>query len=162
MKKAELLQWLQDEQQQWNALLAQIDPAQMDQPGVVGQWSIKDLVAHLNGWQTRLISHLRAAHQGEPEPSSPWPAHLQEEDAINAWIYETNRNRTVNAVLAENAAQFQQLVAVIEGLPEAVQIKSDYRVIEFGDKRFSASEFFDHFHDDHEPDVRAWLAEQNS
>jgi hypothetical protein len=24
-------------------------------------------------------------------------------------------------------------------------------------ERFVASEFFNHFHDDHEPDVRAWL-----
>jgi hypothetical protein len=26
------------------------------------------------------------------------------------------------------------------------------------DQRFPAGEFFDHFRDDHEPDVRAWLA----
>jgi hypothetical protein len=30
-------------------------------------------------------------------------------------------------------------------------------VVWVNDQRFPAGEFFDHFHDDHEPDVRAWL-----
>jgi hypothetical protein len=33
-----------------------------------------------------------------------------------------------------------------------------HHIVQLGGQRFSASEFFDHFHDDHEPDMRAWLA----
>ncbi len=51
MKKSELLNWLQEEYQQWEALLDQIGPTRMDQPGVNGDWSMKDIVAHLTGWQ---------------------------------------------------------------------------------------------------------------
>lgn len=51
MKKAELLHWLWEENQQWEAFLDQIGPTRMDQPGVTGHWSIKDIVAHLTGWQ---------------------------------------------------------------------------------------------------------------
>jgi len=164
MKKSELLNELQEEYQQWEALLDQIGLERLEQPGVNGDWSIKDLVAHLAGWQPRLIANLQAAQRDEPEPLPPWPAHLQTDDEINAWIYETNRERSVREVLDESHQLFQQLLAVIEGLPNAVRIDQVhhkgrvYHLVWLDDQRFPVGEFFDHFHDDHEPDVRTWLA----
>ena len=165
MNKNELLNWLQKQYEDWQALLDQIDPEHMDQPGLNGDWSMKDLVAHLTGWQPRLIGRIQAAQRGEPEPSSPWPAHVQTEDEVNAWIYESNRDRTVREVLEESDRSFQQFLAVVKGLPEDVRIETiqaspdrEFYLIWLGDQRFPIGEFFDHFHDDHEPDVRAWLA----
>lgn len=168
MKKFELLNWLQEEYQGWKAFLDQIGEARMEQPGVNGEWSMKDIVAHLTGWQPRMTANLQAAGRGEPEPPPPWPAHLEEDDDINAWIYESNRERSLREVLDECHQVFQQLLAVIEGLPDDVRIEQVnhagriYHLVWLGDQRFPASEFFDHFHDDHEPDIRAWLARQDS
>jgi len=64
MNKHELLHWLQEEQRKWQAFLAEIDPAQMERPGVNGDWSMKDLVAHLTGWNHWLVARLQAAQQG--------------------------------------------------------------------------------------------------
>ncbi len=164
MNKSELLNWLKEEYRQWEALLDQIGLARMDQPGVNGDWSMKDIVAHQFCWLPRLTRHLQAAQRGEPEPSPPWPAHLQDEDEINAWIYESNHERSVREVLDESHRVFHEFLAVIDGLPEDVRIdqvhqgERVYRFVWLGDTRFPVSEFFDHFHDDHEPDVRAWLA----
>ena len=165
MNKSELLTWLREEYQRWEALLEQIDPARMDQPGVNGQWSFKDLVAHMFLWQPRLITRIQAAQRNQPEPPPPWPAHLQTDDEINAWIYESNRGRSVREILDESQQVFQQFLAVIEGLPDDVRIETirassgrEYHLVWLGDQRFPAGELFDHFHDDHEPDVRAWLA----
>jgi len=158
MKKSELLNWLQEEYQQWEAFLDQIGPARMDQPGVNRDWSIKDIVAHLTGWNRRLVDRLLAAGRSEPEPPPHWPAHLQTEDEINAWIYESNHGRSVRAVLDESYQVFQQLLAAIEGLPDEVLIEQEWHLVWLDGQPYSASEFFDHFHDDHEPDVRAWLA----
>jgi hypothetical protein len=168
MQKSELLSWLREEYRQWEALLGQIGEAHLDQPGVNGDWSIKDVVAHLTGWQPRLIARIQAAQRGEPEPPPPWPAHLEDEDDINAWIYESNRGRSAREVLEESHLIFQQLLAVIDGLPDDVQIEQVhhkgrvYHFVWLGGERFPAGEFFDHFHDDHEPDVRAWLARVES
>ena len=101
MKKSELLNGLQEEYQGWEALLDQIGPARMDQPGVAGPWSIKDIVAHLTGWRRRTVARLQAAQRSEPEPPPPWPAHLQTDDEINAWIYESNHGLPVREVLDE-------------------------------------------------------------
>jgi len=158
MNKSELLNWLQEQYEKWQALLDQIGPERMDQTGVNGEWSMKDLVAHLTGWNRWLVFRLQAAQRSEPEPPPPWPAHLQTEDEINAWIYESNRGRSVREVLDETHEVYQQLLAVIEGLPDEVRIEPEWRLVWLGGQRFPAGEFFDHFHDDHEPDVRAWLA----
>jgi len=158
MKKSELLIWLQEEYQKWEAFLDQIGPARMDQPGVNGDWSMKDIVAHLTGWNRWLVARLQAAGRSEPEPPPPWPAYLQTDDEINAWIYESNQGCSVRAVLDESHQVFQQLLAVIEGLPNEVLIEQEWHLVWLDDKRFPAGEFFDHFHDDHEPDIRAWLA----
>ncbi|HEX9333661.1 MAG TPA: hypothetical protein VF896_17345, partial [Anaerolineales bacterium] len=85
-------------------------------------------------------------------------AHLQTEDEINAWIYESNRGRSVREVLDETHQVFQQLLAVIAGLSDDVRIEPEWHLVWLNDERFPAGEFFDHFHDDHEPDMRAWLA----
>jgi hypothetical protein len=163
MKKAELLDWLQGEYQKWEAFIAQVSPAGMDQHGVNGDWSMKDVVAHLTGWNRWLVARLQAAGSREPEPPPPWPADLQTDDEINAWIYESYRGRSAGDILKETQRVHQQLVGVVESLPEDVRIERiepAYHLVWVGDKRFPVSEFFDHFHDDHEPDIRAWLARE--
>ena len=161
MDKSEFLNGLKEEYHQWEVLLNQFDLAHMDEPGVTGHWSIKDIVAHLTGWRRRTVARLQAAQRDEPEPPPPWPAHLQTEDEINAWIYESNRGRSVRAVLDESHQVFQELFAVMESLPDDVRIEfiePKFNIVWVGDEYFPVGEFFDHFHDDHEPDVRAWLA----
>src|SRR5512138_83431 len=117
MNRSELLDWLQQQHQQWEALLEQIGPERMEQPGVNGAWSMKDMVAHLTGWNRRLVAYMRAAQAGQPEPPPPWPAELQTDDEINGWIYASNRGRSTREVLEETQQIFQQLFAVVEGLP---------------------------------------------
>ena len=160
MNKSELLDWLQEEYQKWEAFLDQIGEARMEQPGVAADWSMKDIIAHLIGWNRWLVIRLQAAQRGEVKPPSPWPAHVQSEDEINAWIYESNRGRSLGEVLDEMHQVHQQLLTFVEGLPDDVRIERDWRVVWLGDQRFPAGEFFDHFHDDHEPDIRDWLARQ--
>lgn len=163
MKKSELLRWLQEQYQKWEALLDEIDPARMDEPGVNGSWSMKDIVAHLMGWNRWLVIRLQAAQRGESEPPPPWPAHLQAEDDINAWIHESNRERPLREVLEDTQQVHQQLVTVLEELPDDVRIEKiepAYYFVWVNDQRFPISEFFDHFRDDHEPDVRAWLVQE--
>ena len=161
MQRSELVNWLREEYQKWEALLAEIGPARMERPGVNGDWSMKDVIAHLIGWNRWLVARLQAAGRREPEPAPPWSAHLQGDDQINAWIYEHYRGRSLREVLDETRAVFQELLVVIEGLPDDVRlerIEPAYQLVWVDDQRFPASEFFDHFRDDHEPDVRAWLA----
>ena len=155
--KAELLSGLQEEYQHWLALLDQIGPARMDQPGVAGHWSIKDIVTHPTGWRRRTVARLQAVQRGQPEPPPPWPTHLQTDDEINAWIFQSRQGYSVREVLDESHQVFQQLLAAIEGLPEEV-LADVQRFPWMEGQPFSAAAFFSHYHEEHEPDMRAWLA----
>jgi hypothetical protein len=164
MNKSELLDWLQEEYRQWEELLEQIGQERMEQPGVNGDWSMKDIVAHLTGWQPRVNANLQAALRGESEPPPPCSAHLQTDDEINAWIYESNRGRSLGEILEESRQVFLQLLDIVKALPEDLQVEQVtqgtrvYHLVWLNGQRYQPGEFFDHFHDDHEPDIRAWLA----
>jgi len=164
MNNSELLNWFQQEYQKWEALIERVGPAQMDELGVNSQWSFKDLVAHLTGWNRRLVANVQATLRHEPEPPPPWLGHLQTDDEINAWIYENNRGRSVRQILDDSEHVFQQLFTLVKELPEEVKIETvhqgerEYYLVWLDDERIQPGEFFDHFYDDHEQDVRAWLA----
>ena len=70
----------------------------------------------------------------------------------------------VRNMMVWDADTVSELLAVIEGLPEDVRIEQlhegerVFHLVWLGGQRFPVGEFFYHFHDDHEPDIRAWLA----
>jgi Protein of unknown function (DUF1706) len=93
---------------------------------------------------------------GWPRPPY-WPAHLQTDDEINAWIYEANHGRSVREVLNDSDQVFQQLLAAIEGLPDEV-LSDPARYLPWLEaESIKPGDFFGHFHEEHEPDMRAWL-----
>ena len=164
MNTFELIDWLKAEHGQWQALLEKIGPARMELPGVVAHWSMKDIVAHLSGWHSTLVGPLQAALHGDPQPPPPWPANLEEDDAINGWIYEHGRERPLSEILAESNQQFEQLFAILHALPDDTPVEviqqegREYYLVRLGEERFAPGEFFYHFHEDHEAEIRAWLA----
>ncbi len=154
--KAQLLNDLKDEQARWEALLDEIGEARMTQPGVAGDWSIKDIIAHLTGWRSRSVARFQAALRHESSFSPPWPPHLETDDEINAWIYAANKDRPLSDVLAESRAVFQQFFDTLSAFPEAALLDPT----RFGwleGEPLSGAAFFGHFHEEHEPDMRAWL-----
>ena len=118
LSKTQLLAELRHEQASWEALLDEIGEAHMTQPEVAGGWSIKDIVAHLTGWRRRSVRRFQALLHHEPDFSPPWPTELQEDDEINAWIYEANRDRPLAEVLSDSREAFQQLVETLDAFSE--------------------------------------------
>jgi uncharacterized damage-inducible protein DinB len=154
--KAQLLEDLQAEQAQWEALLHDIGEEHMTQPGVAGEWSIKDIVAHLTGWRRRTVGRFQAALRHEPTPPPDWPQQLQTDDEINAWIYAGSRDRPLADVLRESRDVFGQLVETLDAFPEA-DLRDPTRFPWLEGEPLSGAIFFAHFHEEHEPDMRAWL-----
>lgn len=154
--KAQLLDDLKDENTRWEALLRDIGEEHMTQPGVAGEWSIKDIVAHLTGWRLRTVGRFQAALRHESAPSPSWPPHLQTDDEINAWIYAANRDRPLADVLRESRDVIQQLVETLDAFPEA-DLRDPTRFPWLEGETFTGASFFEHFHEEHELDMRAWL-----
>jgi hypothetical protein len=159
MRRAELLAELDSENRAWERLLAEIGEDRMEEPGVAGAWSVKDVVAHLTAWRRRTVGRLEAVAKGEPEPAPAWPADLHEDDEINEWFHARDRAKSVSEVLSESRHVFQQLRSAIEKLPESV-LDDPRRLPWMRGTSLSGATLFGHFHEEHEADMRAWLSRQ--
>ena len=119
--KAALFDRLQREKAYWEALLQVVSEDDMLMPGVTGDWTFKDVVAHLTAWRKRTVARLAGAQLGGAPLPPEWPAELGEDvQPINAWVYRQNRDRPLTEVLAESRQVWQQLVDVVAALPEDV------------------------------------------
>ena len=160
ISKKQLLSEMQSEQAAWLALLDEIGEENMTQPEVAGGWSIKDIVAHITGWRRRTVLRFRAALDPTVDMTPDYPAELDEDDEvdqINAWIYQANRDRPLADVLNDSREVFQQLVAEVSALSDE-QLNDPQRFPWLEGERLTGAFIFGHFHEEHEPDMRAWLS----
>jgi|1186.fasta_scaffold234279_2 hypothetical protein len=140
----------------WQEVVSEVGRDRMNEPGPMGDWTFKDLAGHLAGWRDYRIALFEAVARGEPQPPSPWPAELNDDDRINDWIRAADRDRSLDEVLAEYDGSFERLANAIEALPE--NEAADRALFEWGGSAAIDGEYVEHFHEEHEPDVRAWLA----
>ncbi len=158
--KQQALAAIDAERAAWHELVAAVGTHRMNEPGPMGDWTFKDLAAHLTGWRQYSISRIEAVQRGEPSPATPWPQELTDEDAINAWIYEREHDRPLADVLADADATFLRLRAAVEAMSD--EELADPRRFPWmegrslGDVLISRS-YFAHLHEEHEPDLRAWV-----
>jgi hypothetical protein len=150
----DLLEQIRAERAAWYALLAEVGEERMEEPGPMGDWTFKDLVAHLLAWSDRTIARI-AAGPGV-YPPTPWPASMQTDDEINAGIYEQHRDRPLRHVLADMDGWFERLVRLIETLPEA-DLVTPGRHDFMGGRPLVEANFFGHLHEEHDPAIRTWL-----
>lgn len=163
ISKKQLLAEMQSEQTAWLALLDEIGEENMTQSEAAGGWSIKDIVAHITGWRRRTVQRFRAALDPTRDMTPLWPAELGEldedddVDKINAWMYQTNRDRPLASVLNDSREVFQQLVTEVLALSDE-QLNDPQRFLWLKGERLTGALIFGHFHEEHELDMRAWLA----
>jgi hypothetical protein len=116
--KARIVSQLEAERRRLEQNLAGLSPHSMLAPGVIGEWSVKDILAHLADWESRMPVWIEAARRGEsvevPEPGLTW----KQVDAANQRVYERHRDRPLDDVLAYFRATHGQFMAMVESMPE--------------------------------------------
>jgi uncharacterized protein (TIGR03083 family) len=158
--REQVLDEIRREQAAWRTLVDEVGRDRMDEPGPMGVWTFRDLVGHLAGWRNRRLGLLEAKVRGEPDPGPPWPPGLDDDDRINAWIREHDAGRTTNDLLADYDRSFDRLAAVFRDLPD--EVLSDRNAFSWMEGTAPIDgDWFAHLHDEHEPSIRAWLAERD-
>lgn len=162
--KAEWLERIERGRQTWEAILAEVGDGDMARPGAMGEWTFKDVAAHLNGWRIRTVDRLEAAARNVDPPPLPWPADLDDDtdegtDAINQWFHERNRDRPATEIIAESREQFRRMRDAVAAIAEA-DLATPGRYPWLGEWPISAviEGSLEHLHEEHEPGIRAWLA----
>jgi hypothetical protein len=117
--KAQLLQDIHTERRRLEKTLATLDAAELVREGVVGTWSVKDVLAHLVAWEKLFLAWYQAGVQGSAPATLPVGMGKRAIDALNLEIYTQNQGRSLEAILEEFRASYRQILAVIEGIPES-------------------------------------------
>ena len=168
MSKAELLTTIRRERADWEQLVEQAAD-RIEQSGAAGNWSVKDVVAHLCAYERWLGGLLGGPVRRLPDP--PAGVDMNDLHQRNAWLHALDRERSVEDIRAEARTVHEQLVAMV-----AARSEEDLRTVyTFGPDdelvpaapgettgprwplwRWVVDATFDHYRQ-HVPSLRAWL-----
>jgi len=152
--KAELLRRMERSFQHFDELLSRVVLHDVDAPGVCGEWSVKDVVAHLIAHEQRTIDELRHAKRGE---------HLaikhEENDSFNDGAVYACRAMPFEFVREQWRRSYERAAAMIESLDDA-DFDAQSEIVRLLDDSINgavANNTYEH-HDYHGAQIAAWLS----
>lgn len=134
-------------------VVGKITPLFMTAPGACGDWSVKDILAHLSWHEQEMFNLiLNRTLAG----SDLWNVSLE---LRNRTIYEENRDRDLKDVMDDTKVVFEGLMDVMKTLTEEdLQDASHFSGMPSNWKPWEiiAQNTYEHY-DDHLNDLAAWL-----
>jgi hypothetical protein len=115
MKKHQLFQKLE---LAWTALkesYAGLSEAQLTEPGVMGEWSVKEILAHVTTWEEEALKYLPLILSGGRPPRYIQFGGI---DAFNAQMAEQKRCMALSEVLRQLEETHRQLLDYLQSVPE--------------------------------------------
>jgi hypothetical protein len=157
--KATLLDEIRTQFAALEEILAPLDKARMTTEGVIPDWSIKDMLAHIASWHHRLLVWLHAALRNE-EPSISGPNSVEEMDALNAQFYLENKSRSLTEVLTDLRTTHQQILDIIQAMPEEELFKPGRFAWAEGEPlwRVIAGDTYEHYQE-HQKQIQEWFTQ---
>lgn len=116
--KKQLLEDIETEGKALEQLLASLSPAQMTQPGIVGEWSVKDVLAHLLEWQCMVLKWHTAGVQGKVIPIPAEGLNWAQIPQLNQRIYETYRDTSLADIQKQFKASHKKTLSTIQSLSD--------------------------------------------
>jgi len=111
--KSIMVKRLQAERRRLEQNLAGLTAEEMLLPGVVGEWSIKDILAHLADWEAHMPVWMEAARRGDPVAEIEAGLNWKQFEAFNQRIYARHRDQSLGDVqeyFHHTHAQFMKMV----------------------------------------------------
>ncbi len=160
--KAALLARIAGEHKQLEQTLDRIPTAQLVEPRLQSGWSVKDVLAHITWWERRMVQLVQGALQGQSTSPLTLPGEQQPTtvDQINLQIFNDNRERPVEEIIAERQSSYGQVIALVEALPEATLADPTDLEVVLGRPLIPliAGDTYEHYRE-HNDTIMAWLAE---
>jgi hypothetical protein len=160
--KAAVLTGLETAHARWVAILDEIGPARMLTPGVEGDWTVKDVIAHVTYYERVVRDRLQASLAGQEfvRPDYESPQGLSMDDR-NAWIYARIKDLPLDEVLHESQAVYPPILAAVQTLTDA-DLNDPARFPWQGGSalwEWIEGDVYEHYRD-HTANLRAWLDAQ--
>jgi hypothetical protein len=116
MKKQQLLNNLEKAWQQFKESYLGLTDSQMSQPGVIGGWSVKDIIAHITTWEEEALKSLPMIMQDHKLPR--YKDLYGGLNAFNALMTEKKRGLSLSDVLKQLETTHMKLISFINNAPE--------------------------------------------
>ena len=100
----------------FNESYAGLPDAELRTPGVTGDWSVRDIIAHVTTWEDEALTHLPLILRGGRPPR--YSVQYGGIDAFNARTTEGKRGLSLGEVHAQAAATHARLVDFVQRAPE--------------------------------------------
>jgi hypothetical protein len=99
MNKKEMITALEKGRAEFLDMIGNLSDENMEIPGVVDSWSIKDILVHLTRWEAEIIKFMWQTRRG----IQPTTAHFDQfsVDETNERWYQESRKRPVNIVMSD-------------------------------------------------------------
>jgi hypothetical protein len=117
MKKQQLLDKLDRAWADFNASYVGLTEAEMIVPGVTENWSVKDILAHVSGWEEESLKYLPILLKGDRLPR--YADQYGGIDAFNAQMTELKRGLSLAEVLRGLDETHRRLVQYVQSAPDA-------------------------------------------
>jgi len=146
MRKTDILEHISATHLLLEVHLSALSDTQMTQPGLNGEWAVKDLLAHITWWEQHLLRRLRTGRDDLYQQEVSMQAVT---DRVNDEIFAANRSRSLAEVLEDFHSSHQQVLAAVEALPEEALAQAEiYDAI--------AWDTFQHY-PEHTAMLRSWI-----
>jgi hypothetical protein len=153
LTKPELLQRIRDERRALEKVLARLTHARMLLPGVDGEWSVKDALAHISAWERNMLRWTGSLLAGQP-PATPDPWDVER---INAGIYAQIKDQPLAEVLEEFRESYRAALALAESLTEA-QLQTEYpNTWPMGPLWLGVAANMNYHYREHRLDIEKWM-----
>jgi hypothetical protein len=155
MKKTELIQALKDSRAAFLGAIDGLSDEAMLEPGVVGEWSVRDLLVHLTLWEAGLVTLLFYVKEGCKPPPDENAADTM--DQKNARWHAENKDRPLDRARADFVAVRKQTLRRVRALTLVDFEKADKLAWLEGAplSKWIASDTFDH-EAEHIQQIREW------
>ena len=112
MTKDEILDTLEDNRERLLDAIEGLSDQALLESGVVGDWSVKDLLAHISAWEAELVKLLWQARQGQ-QPTGIYFRGIPI-DEINATWIEASKSRSYDRVMDDFISVRKQTIRQLE------------------------------------------------
>ncbi len=116
MKRQQLLEKVERAWTDFQESYAGLSEEQMLEPGVSGDWSVKDSIAHVTWWEQEALKYLPLILKGERPPL--YADLYGGINAFNALMAEQRRGLSLSEVRHQQAENHARLIELIQSVPE--------------------------------------------
>ena len=116
--KSALIRDMETEHSRLENILSKIAEQDMLIPGVIGVWSVKDILAHLSAWEWQFVEWYRDGIEGKESKIVPVGMSRKVIDEFNQRVFEKFRKVSLKKIAMEFKNSHAEILVIIPKISE--------------------------------------------